>query len=307
MQSQTGDQICWDPINFLCRTNRPLLTRFTPHRTGTRRYPQTGDCQKISVSSDGGDSHSFIQQAQAHVTLAGSWHHEAKLWFNPCGPNLNCQKCLYSCRHILSFFTLLSFNKSSESSVSSADWVHGDHRPHTHSIKLIFDVACIAHNAFREAINFQILLFHNPMNTWKEQLFLQWCISCTRAFTALSFCYPSIRSIAMSAWHNSVVICPSQKQVEWHARLPFSWEANSLQHSHSEAARRQANLAHIKAFTTPIISMSCWHLSVLLSSLSHKQFTEFTATSDTNNWGKRFIPERIGSAVVTNRVCDPPV
>lgn len=77
--------------------------------------------------------HSFFQWSQSRVTLGGKSHHEAKLWFSHWSPNFNCSKCLHSCRHILSFFSLLSLNKSAESSVSSVEWVHGsDHRPHTH-------------------------------------------------------------------------------------------------------------------------------------------------------------------------------
>lgn len=67
---------------------------------------------------------------------------------------------------------------------------------------------------------------------------------------------------------------------------PFCLRSQQCPHSKSEAARRLANLAHIKAFSTLIISVSHWYFNDLISSLAHKQFTEFTATTDTNNRGK---------------------
>lgn len=158
----------------------------------------------ISMSSIIGEPHSFIQQPQAHVTLGGSWHHEAELWVRHSGPNLNCQKCLYSCRRILSFFSLLSFNKSTESSVSSGFTATADL---PHRLQLIFDVACIDLHAFREAIHFQTLFFHNPMNAWKEEPYYS--------------DVPEHSLLYLSATHQSGrdLYPPGQKQVEWRARL----------------------------------------------------------------------------------------
>lgn len=52
----------------------------------------------------------------------------------------------------------------------------------------------------------------------------------------------------------------------------------------------KATLANIKAIAAPIISITRRVLSILISSLAHKQFTAFTATSDTNKRGKAVDP-----------------
>lgn len=88
--------------------------------------------------------------------------------------------------------------------------------------------------------------------------------------------YPSIRCFIFLLLINQVVICilPAKNKLNGvpdYSDLPFAWEANRLQQSHSEAARRQANFAHIKACTTPIISTPRWHFSVLLCLINHTQ------------------------------------
>lgn len=82
-----------------------------------------------------------------------------------------------------------------------------------------------------------------------------------------------VRSVAVSSQQSSLMTFVSSqpknlfKSVWWEltrlpdqSDLPSALEANSLQHSNSEAVRRQANLAHIKAFTSLIISISRWHV-----------------------------------------------
>lgn len=84
---------------------------------------------------------------------------EEKLWFSHCCPNFNC-KCLYSCRHILSFFTLLSFNSSSEWVHAGGNAVTSDHT-NTLSVQsdVMWPVQLIQHLDW--------LWFHNVTKTWK--------------------------------------------------------------------------------------------------------------------------------------------
>lgn len=103
-------------------------------------------------------------------------------------------------------------------------------------------------SAFRKDINLQII-------THKALVFVHMIIQCfTFLLTISQFCENvSPQPRTSTCWLKKELNAVIEKRA-----VPIAREAPSLHNSHGEAPKRQTHVAHIKAFTSPIISMSCW-------------------------------------------------